>query len=109
MKLIDGTSTEFMCDSDEVATMTITEKNTNHIVSFFPRTSDITKNGNVIRVNINNSAKVVTVSYEFNGTGGVYTIVLAGSKGGSFTRRVLQPSTGLPATRHYVFHVQGGN
>lgn len=105
MKRVDGTTTEFICEKNEIVTINITEKNTGFMVSVSPQTADIIVSGKTITINVGNSIKIVTLGFDFNATGGFYTQVLAGSKGGSFTRRVLQPTDDLPEVRTYVFHV----
>lgn len=106
MKRVEGTNTEFLCEKNEVATINIKEINTDFIVACSPQNDDIKMVGKIVTVKVGSSTKTVTLGFEFNdNSGGSYRMVLTGSKGGSFNRGVLQPSSSLPAIRNYTFHV----
>lgn len=105
MKRVEGTTVEFMCVKDEVVTIDITENNTDFLVSCAPQNAAIKLSGNTVTINIGDSIKTVTLGFDFNDSGGSYTLVLNGNKSDdSFTRNVSQPDDNLPETRTYVFH-----
>ena len=108
MKEKPDTTTQFDCDKGEVVTIDITEINTNFMVKCSPKNSQVAFAGNQVLIRVGNSPGfiMVTLGFEFNGNGGSYKNMLSGSAGGSFNRRVLQPTSGLPAIRVYTFHVQ---
>jgi hypothetical protein len=103
---VEGTTTEFICEKKEVVTIDITEKNTTFLCSLSPTNADISMTGKTVTININSVTKTITLGFDFNSTGGFYALSIKGSKGGVFTRRVMQPSDNLPEVRTYVFHVQ---
>jgi len=105
MKNVDGTNTEFTCETQEIVTIVITEFNTTFIVSCSPQNADIVMVGKTVTVKVGNSTKSVTLGFAFNGSGGRYDLNLSGSLGGSFNRRVMQPIDNLPEIRTYTFHV----
>lgn len=106
MKRVPNTNSEFVCDANEVVTVTISPINTDFIVSCSPQTDDIILVGNVVTIKVKNSIKTVVLGFDFSGTsGGSYRLALSGTGGGSFNRGVLQPGDDLPVIRAYTFHV----
>jgi hypothetical protein len=94
----------FHCSPDEIVTIDITEKNTSYLVSVADA-NYISVLGKQVTIQVGNSNKIATLSFDFNGNGGSYDLKFNGSLGdGTFHRNISQPHN-TPTSRAYSFSV----